>query len=128
MPIPFFINKKTISLALGTLATLTTFAGSSFWIYENVAWKKDLNKVVTVFQQKDDISLLELLRVRHSLVRSDFELYRNAIRTLENKEELTVGDRANLIIFRENFQDAESEKKQLETRIEFLQKKIDGVR
>jgi len=126
--VPLFINKRTVSLALGTLATLSAIGGGSLWMFENLAWKKDLLSVIKQFESKTDRALLESLRIRHTLARSDYDLYSNAIRNIESKENLTTADQVNLSIFRENQEDARLDKQQLENRINYLQKKIDGAR
>jgi hypothetical protein len=128
MPISLFINKKTISYALGTLATLSAIGGGSLWVFDNIAWKKDLLSVVKQFESRTDRALIESLRIRHTLARSDYDLYSNAIRNIEAKETLTSNDRLNLSIFRDNLEDAKIDKENLESRINFLQRKVDGVR
>jgi len=124
--------RKMITMWLTALTTIGSIAAGSLWLFQQVAWKTDIQKskqeLIVMFSVKTDISLLEILRIRYNDVKSDFDIYTNAIRSYETKESLTFEEINNKKIFEQNRDDAEIEMTSLQRRIQYLEKKVDGIR
>ena len=124
--------RKMITMWLAALTTIGSIAAGSLWLFQQVAWKTDIQKskqeLIVMFSVKTDISLLEILRIRYNDVKSDFDIYTNAIRSYETKESLTFEEINNKKIFEQNRDDAEIEMTSLQRRIQYLEKKVDGIR
>ena len=124
--------RKMITLWLAALITIGSIAAGSLWLFQQVAWKTDIQKtkqeLIVMFSIKTDISLLEILRIRYNDVKNDFDIYKNAIRSYETKQSLTLEEINNKQIFEHFKEEAEIEMKSLQRRIQYLEKKVDGVR
>jgi hypothetical protein len=124
--------RKMITLWLAALTTIGSIAAGSLWLFQQVAWKTDIQKtkqeLIVMFSIKTDISLLEILRIRYNDVKNDFDIYKNAIRSYETKQSLTLEEINNKQIFEHYKEEAEIEMKSLQRRIQYLEKKVDGVR
>jgi hypothetical protein len=124
--------RKMITLWLAALTTIGSIAAGSLWLFQQVAWKTDIQKtkqeLIVMFSIKTDISLLEILRIRYNDVKNDFDIYKNAIRSYETKQSLTLEEINNKQIFEHSKEEAEIEMKSLQRRIQYLEKKVDGVR
>lgn len=124
--------RKMITLWLAALTTIGSIAAGSLWLFQQVAWKTDIQKtkqeLIVMFSIKTDISLLEILRIRYNDVKNDFDIYKNAIRSYETKQSLTLEEINNKQIFEHSKEETEIEMKSLQRRIQYLEKKVDGVR
>lgn len=122
--------RKMITLWLAALTTVGSIAGGSLWLFQEVAWKRDVDRVkqelVAKFDRKTDIGLLEILKIRRANVKSDFDIYDGAIRTYQAKETLTIEEFRNKRIFEEQRDEAKIQMDSINRRIEFLERKIDG--